>query len=135
MSASRRRAPGDALLVVLLLAGCGAPDSIVPEDQDGIIGGDVELAVTVDDTGFAPAILKTQNLANVTIALENRGAAPHGMFIGCVATTCFPAAASIAPIEPGARATTMFVTPRVEGIYPVSSEREGRAVTGQFVIQ
>jgi hypothetical protein len=109
--------------------------------------------VTVDDTGFTPIILKTQNSAQVTLTLTNNGTKPHDFVMGCVSISypgcpfqyCFPPDANIASLPPGGTATTTFVTPFVEGIYDFRSDLPGDSQTasdggisglrGQFVVQ
>jgi hypothetical protein len=114
---------------------CGAPDSVVSDDQDGIIGGDVMFTVAVDDQAFSPSLLTTQNLATVTLTLTNHGTRPHGLWFGCSAGGCFPGDAAIPPLDPGASATTIFMTPRAEVIYTLTSDAAGDAPSGQFIIQ
>jgi len=106
---------------------------VVSDDQDGIMGGEVAFAVAVTDNAFAPAILKAQNLATVTLVLTNAGTVPHGFAVACMGVACFPDDAVIAPLAPGAQATAVFVTPRAEGIYVFTSDAAGPR--GQFVVQ
>ena len=132
-------------------AGSGACS---PGDTDGLIGGCFVFDVTVNDQGFSPVILKAQNLGQVTLQLHNAGASPHDFVVdclptpngqGCPAQSCFPAAARIPPLAPGASATTTFVTPNPEGIYNFRSdvgtdsqdESDGgvSGLWGQFVVQ
>jgi len=129
--------------LALLLVGTNACGSATkgtcqPDDADGVVGGSVTFDLTVDDVGFSPAILPAQNLTNVTLTLHNAGTKPHDFVIDCLATpndngcpttSCFPPAASIPTIAPGASATTMFVTPNPEGLYSFHSDLQGDAVT------
>jgi hypothetical protein len=136
-----------ASLLVLLL-GCstseGDEDVCKPDDADGIVNVDVTVPITVDDTSFRPAIVKTQNASRVTLILTNAGTRPHGFALdclptpnddGCPARSCFPAEATIAPIAPGTSATVVLSTPLVEGIYAYRSPAEGDVATGQFILQ
>lgn len=128
--------------------------SCKPGDTDGVIGGCYAFDLAVDDTGFTPIILKAQNLGQVTLQLTNNGTRPHDFVVDCLPTpndqgcppqSCFPAAASLAPLAPGASVTTTFVTPNPEGIYTFHSDVAGDSgqgadggltgLWGQFVIQ
>ena len=128
--------------------------SCKPGDSDGITGGCDAFDLSVDDIAFSPIILKTQNLAQVTLTLKNSGTRPHDFTVECLATpnslgcppqSCFPAAASVAAVPPGGSATTTFVTPNPEGIYVFRSDVPGDSAIdvdggvsglwGQFVIQ
>lgn len=118
-----------------------------PDDQDGVNGGNYVVLVSVSDTGFAVGGVDSgstepniaiQNLGNVTLTLTNTGQKPHDMTIeciptglgaGCPATSCFPANANIATLEPGQSMTTTFVTPAVEGAYPFISDEPGDVET------
>ncbi len=130
----------------------GSPCS--PSDSDGINGGCFVFDVSVDDTGFSPVILKTQNLGVVTINLHNTGTKPHDFVIGCIPISfpgcpsqqCFPAAADIPAVAPGQSATATFTTPNPEGIYNFRSDVAGDSqvdgddggvtgLWGQFVVQ
>jgi len=113
---------------------CGNTD-LGGDDQDGIVGGDYTFELAVDDAGFSPTILKTQNLANVTLTLKNAGAMPHGFAIACMGSTCFPDASKIAPVVGGATAVAKFQTPRVEGTYTFGTNVTGETQSGQFIIQ
>ena len=117
-------------------------------DQDGISGGTATFDVTVSDTGFAPRILKSENLARVTLTVRNAGTRPHDFVVGCIATpnaygcpttSCFPDAATIASLAPDASATTTFVAPKPEGIYTFRSDLGADTgdggLTGQFILQ
>jgi hypothetical protein len=121
-----------------------ADDPCKPDDADGVVGVDITVAVTVDDTSFQPAIIKTQNTSMVTLTLKNTGTRPHGFAVdclptpntkGCPTTSCFPPEATIAPIAPGASTTVKLKTPTVEGIYTYRSSAGGDSATGQFILQ
>jgi hypothetical protein len=132
-------------------AGGGSP--CVPPDSDGVTGGCYVFDVTVDDTGFAPVILKAQNVSQITINLENTGTKAHDFVVGCVpidypgcpAQFCFSAKARIASVPPGGSGTATFMTPYVEGIYDFRSDSPADSKTatdggltglwGQFVVQ
>lgn len=137
--------------VMATLVACGSDDddddgSCVPDDADGVANVDITVALTVDDAAFAPAIITTQNSSNVTLTLTNNGTRPHGFTVdcfptpnqrGCPAEVCFPTAATIPPIAPGASTTVKFATPAYEAIYTYRSTAEGdRALTtGQFILK
>jgi hypothetical protein len=128
--------------------------SVCYPDNDGVNGGSFAIDLAVDDTGFLAAaddagtknIVATQNDAQVTLTLTNKGTKPHGFAVGCAnvcsayptlpagcsPTACFPSNASIAPIAPGASATITFDTPTPDGlIYPfTSNEPADSAVPG-----
>jgi hypothetical protein len=125
-----------------------------PGDTDGIIGGCYAFDLTVDDSAFAPIILKAQNRAQVNLTLRNTGTKPHGFVLDCIPTpntngcpsqSCFAAGSTIGPLPPGGTASTTFVTPNPEGIYNFHSEVAGDSQTesdggmaglwGQFVVQ
>lgn len=115
-------------------------------DNDGLTGGSYTFVLTVDDAGFSKNLLASQNDAQATVTLTNNGTTPHGFAVGCVgvtssypnlpagcpSTVCFPAAAAIAPLAPGASATITFDTPAPDGlIYPfTSNEPNDSAVPG-----
>jgi hypothetical protein len=109
-------------------------------DSDGINGGDYTFVLTVDDTGFSKNILATQNDAQATITLTNKGTRPHGFQVGCTnvlpaypvlpngcpASACFPSNATMPPLAPGATMTVTFDTPTPDGlIYPFRSDVPG----------
>ena len=120
------------------------PDTCYPDD-DGINDDTYLIDIAVDDTGFTAMggedagtknILATQNDSQVTLTLTNTGAKPHGFTVGCVSVcsayptlpvgcspnACFPAGATIAPLDPGRSATVTFVTPTPDNLsYPFSS--------------
>lgn len=131
-------------------------DPCQPDDADGVNGdntGSRTFDVTVDDSGFSPAIIPVQNVTSVTLTLHNAGTKPHDLVVDCMGTpndngcpmsSCFPTEANIAPLDPGASAMTTFVTPNPEGIYYYYSDLPGDADTpcmagargcGQFKIQ
>jgi hypothetical protein len=135
-----RRGCASQWLLLLAVGACGSSaekeDTCQPDDADGIIGGSVTFDVTIDDTGFTPAILPAQNATKVTLTLHNMGTKPHDFVIdclptpndhGCPMTSCFPPTASIPTVAPGATATSMFVTPTPEGIYYYHSDLPGDA--------
>lgn len=142
---------------VAALSSCGSPaddqDKCLPDDADGIVGGDAVFELTVDDAGFAPAILAAQNRTNVSLTLHNAGTRAHDFVIdcmptpndlGCPATSCFPPEAAISSVAPGASGSTTFVVPNPEGIYYYHSSLSGDAPPacsagasgcGQFIIK
>jgi hypothetical protein len=115
-------------------------------DGDGVSGGYYTFDLTVDDTGFSKSLLNTQNNARVSLTLKNTGAKPHGFTVGCTSVTpvypdlpagcptmaCFPSAATIPPLAPGASSTIVFSTPTPDNlIYPFkSSEPNDSSVPG-----
>ena len=131
----------------------GGGSSCRPPDGDGIQGGCAVFDVTVDDTGFHPFILKSQNLAQVTLTLRNTGSRPHDLVFdcipdsepGCGGHSCFAVGAHVAALAPGKSATVTLVTPNPEGIYTFHSDLSGDSQTaadgglsglwGQFVVQ
>jgi hypothetical protein len=118
----------------VLLVGCGQ-SALGGSDSDGIYGGDAGFALTVNDQAFSPTILKTQNLASVTLTLTNAGTKPHDFVVDCMGTTCFPDASTISAVAPDASATAHFVAPYTEGIYVFRSNLPGDTQTGQFILQ
>jgi hypothetical protein len=119
-------------------------DGCAPADSDGLSGGDYAFDLTVDDTAFAPTIVKAENLATVKLSLRNTGTRPHGFEVHCLATpnitgcpvhTCFPDASVIAPLAPDASATVTFIAPNPEGAYTFGSSEPGDTMTGQFILQ
>jgi plastocyanin len=153
------RLPLFALLASLAVASCGGgldgnhSEICTLDDADGVTGGSIVFQLTVDDTGFSPAILTAQDGASVTLTMHNLGASPHDFVVdcmltpnanGCPTTSCFPAAAAIPPEEPGASASITFVTPRPEGIYYYHSSMPANATQacmaglpgcGQFIVK
>jgi hypothetical protein len=124
-----------------------------PDDQDGVIGGKYTVLVSVSDTEFSVGgvgsgstqrNITIQNSSEATLTLTNTGTKPHSFVVecipsglppGCEQTSCFPAEANIAPIDPGTSKTTTFEVPVVEGAYPVSSDVAGDdALVGQFIV-
>lgn len=145
------------VLVPLGLSACGDDekrnDSCTPDDQDGVIGGQHTVLLTVSDTDFsvgAPGSGSTQrnitiqNSSEVTLTLTNVGTRPHGFSVACIPselpapcpqTSCFPPEAEIEPLEAGASTTVTFEVPAVEGAYPFTSDAAGdEALIGQFVL-
>jgi hypothetical protein len=119
-------------------------DSCQPDDADGVIGGDYEFEVTVNDEAFTPAILTTQNESEVVLRFTNEGSGPLGFFIeclptpndrGCATESCFPKAAEIEPLAPGESAEITFFTPVVEGIYRIFPSEDGTTPEAQWVIR
>jgi hypothetical protein len=122
-----------------LTVDAGADAAYCYPDNDGINGGDYTFDLVVTDTGFFASgpdagmkdILSTQNDAQVTLTLTNKGTTPHGFKVGCTTATapagcpttvCFPANSVIAPLAPGASTTITFDTPTPDGIiYPFTS--------------
>ena len=111
------------------------------EVGDGISGGAENIVIVVDDDGFHPRLVTAQDKAKVTLTVKNQGTRPHGFAVQCVPTpnhddcpteSCFPDKATIGPIPPGGTATTTFVAPDLERLYPVRSTVRGDDVTGQF---
>ena len=133
--------------VTALLAACSSSDAAencAPDDADGVINVAVTVALTIDDSGFQPTIIKTQNSSTVTLTVTNKGTKPHGFGVDCLATpnsrgcpaeSCFPSAGTIATIAPGDSAMTKLTTPAVEGIYTFRSPAPGDTATGQFILQ
>jgi hypothetical protein len=128
----------------LLAAACSDAegDACALEDQDGIIGGRDVRVIRVDDDGFDPILVKTQNQSNVTLTLENNGTEEAGFIVDCLPTpnddgcaqeSCFPDEAMIDPIPPGESETVEFQAPEVEGEY-VFSAAPGDDRAGQFVL-
>ena len=135
--AHARRAATALVLGALTLA-CSSSnesdggDACFP-DADGVTGRSYTIDLTVDDDGFSKSVLSTQNDSTVTLTLTNAGTLPHGFELqcvdvtteyphlpaGCPAVTCFPDAATIAPIMPGESQTVSFITPPTDNlIYP-----------------
>jgi hypothetical protein len=119
-------------------------DACQPDDLDGVIGGNVTFELSVSDQEFRPLILTAQNRATVTLSLSNLGTQEHGFFVECLPTpnddgcpteSCFPEAAQIEPIEPGATETRVFEVPLVEGTYTIVSEPGRPEPSGQFVVK
>jgi hypothetical protein len=136
MGARVRGAAGALVMLssVLVLVRC-SQGGLGGSDSDGVWGGDAGFALQVTDDAFSPAILKTQNLANITLTLTNAGTKPHDFVVDCMGSTCFPDASSIPPVPPDASATTRFVAPYTEGIYVFRSDLPGDTQTGQFILQ
>jgi hypothetical protein len=133
--------------------GSGSDDSCAPDDQDGVIGGESTVLLTVSDAAFAVGgvgsgstqrNITIQNSSNVTLTLTNVGTTPHSFVVdcipselpaGCPQTSCFPSEATIPAVAPEASTTVKFTVPVVEGAYPFFSDVPGdEALLGQFVI-
>jgi hypothetical protein len=128
--------------------GDGDDNACTSGDQDGIVGGNNLVELTVSDTGFgvgAPdsgsteSNITVQNLAMVTLVMTNIGTRPHDFVIQCMPTpntkgcptqSCFPAAANVPAVQPGKSATAMFQTPATEGGYTFTSDEPGDTQTG-----
>ena len=125
-----------AFAVFAVFAGCSSGQGeLGGDDQDGIVGGDKTFEAKVSDDAFLPlAVWKTQNLANVTLHLENTGTTPHGFRVRCRGKQCFPDGATIDPIEPGTNVTATFQVPYAEGTYDVDDGTPA-GPTGQFIVQ
>jgi hypothetical protein len=115
-------------LAVALSAACSSTKGLGGDDADGLQGGAYTFVVTVSDTEFAPAILKTENLATITLTLQNDGKATHGFVVDEIS-------GARASVPPGQKATISFTTPAKEGIYTFRSTEAGDAFTGQLIIQ
>jgi hypothetical protein len=142
-----------ALLFVfspLLVSGCsskGDDGSCNPGDQDGVVGGMLTVLLSVSDSGYAVGgvdsgstepNIAAQNRSNVMLTLTNVGTAPHGMQIACLRSStacaplsCFPDAANIPALDPGAGATVTFVTPALEGAYPFTDPAHDMTANGE----
>lgn len=134
------------VLLLPAVVSCGSTagnggDKCQPDDADGVNGvngSNVTFQLSVDESGFSPAILPAQNLTNVTLTLSNKGTKPHDFVIdclpspnddGCPTTSCFPPSTSIPTIAPGASATAMFLVPNTEGLYYYHSDLPDDAAT------
>jgi hypothetical protein len=125
----------------LVVSRCASTkSSACAEVGDGISGGNANIVIIVDDDGFRPRLVTAQDKAKVTLTLKNEGTRPHGFAVECVPTdhdgcpseSCFPDKATIAPIPPGGSATTTFVAPDLERVYPVRSTAHGENLAAQF---
>ena len=144
-----------------LATGCGSDakddadgdDACMPDDQDGVVGGNNTVLLNVSDTGFAVGGVNSgstqpniavQNTSNVKLTITNVGTTPHSFHVACIPTelpaqcpqmSCFPDAANVPAIEPGDSVTVEFATPAVEGAYTFTSDEPGdEALIGQFVL-
>ena len=142
-----------------LTSACGSDakddgdDACLPDDQDGVVGGNHTVLLNVSDTGFAVGGVNSgstqpniavQNNSNVKLTVTNVGTTPHSFHVACIPSdlpaqcpqmSCFPDAANIPAIAPGDSATVNFATPAVEGAYPFTSDEPGdEALLGQFVV-
>ena len=130
-----------ALLAVLAAPFACSNGDLGGGDKDGVAGGNFTFVVSVDDSAFAPAILKVQNDAHVKLTLQNTGTKSHGLAIallpsGATTTTGgFASPAAIAPIAAGSAATIEFTTPHAEGIYDITSNASGDVAKGQLIVQ
>jgi len=113
-------------LLLLALVACG--DSGVGGDTDGIRGGALVFVVHAGDAEFAPAIVKSENSAQITLTLRNVGTKPHGFVVDDIDGS------EIAPIAPGASAIVTFETPDEETIYTIRSTAPGDDLTGQWIV-
>jgi len=113
------------------------------DDADGVIGGNYEFELTVNDSEFTPKIIKTQNSAMVRLTLMNEGSTPHDFKIDCLPTpnsdgcpqqACFDDDAEISAVAAGESGSATFTVPRAEGIYTFRSTQDGDEQTGQFVV-
>jgi hypothetical protein len=114
-------------LVLLGVLSCTSASNL-DSDQDGIKGGDFTFAVSTSDTAFSPSILKTQNLANVTVMFTNIGTKPHGFRVDGID------GATLAPVAPKGTATVKFMTPDHEAIYTIGSTAAGDTLAGQLIV-
>ena len=136
------------LLGCLAACGCASKgeslDVCVPDDLDGVIGGQAAFVLTGDEAGFSPRILSAQNRAEVTLTLINASGSALGFFVECLKTpnddgcpteSCFPESATIEPIAPGESQVAVFEVPLVEGTYTISSEPGVSEPRAQFVVK
>ncbi len=140
---------------IVHLTACGSSDSdddsCMPDDQDGVVGGNTTVNLYVSDTSFnvgtedsGQANIAVQNTSNVTLKITNVGSKPHSFQVGCRPTelpagcpqsSCFPDEANVPAIDPGADVTVTFETPAVEGEYLFTSAEPGdEELIGQFVL-
>ena len=153
---------GAVLAVGCSSAAPGGGDPCNP-DQNGVSGGtQVVIELAVSDTAFTVGAIDkgpgepnitTENSVSVSLTMTNVGTKPHDFVIRCLPTpnsngcptqSCFPPEAALPPLKPGARATTVFVTPVHEGPYPFVSDVPGdtrsssdgglTGLVGQFVV-
>lgn len=128
------------------------PGSCIPDDQDGVVGGNNTVKLYITDTSFNVGTadsgqrnIAVQNSANVTLTITNAGSKPHGFSIACrptdlpamcnMPTSCFPTGANVAAIDPGDSVSVEFKTPVVEGEYRFTSDEPGDdALVGEFVL-
>ncbi len=123
-------------------------DSCQPDDQDGVLGGTNTVLLNVSDTGFAVGgvdsgstqpNITVQNSSTVKLTVTNVGTTPHSFVVACIPsglpascnlpTSCFPEAAHIPALDPGAKVSVTFMTPPVEGAYPFTSDVDGDTTT------
>ena len=109
-------------------------------DSNGISGGMHVIDLTVSDTAFTVGALDggpgepnitIENAATVSLTTTNVGAKPHDFVVqclpspnadGCPTQVCFPPEANLPQVQPGKSATTTFVAPFHEGLYPFISD-------------
>jgi hypothetical protein len=132
----------------------GGPDCY--PDNDCITNLPATVDLVVDDTGFyagsadsgadtdggMKTVITTQNRSPVVFTLTNVGTMPHGFTVGCTSVlsvypdlpagcssrVCFPADATIPPLEPGTSKTVTFETPAPDNLgYPFKSNAPGDA--------
>jgi FtsP/CotA-like multicopper oxidase with cupredoxin domain len=128
--APSRRSPAPPRRPPRLPALGGGADALgTGGDSNGIKGGDYTFVVSVSDSAFAPAILKSENDANITLTVQNTGTKPHDLVVDGMPGAVVPA------LAPGSSATVMFTTPDMEGTYSYRSTQAGDAMTGQFILQ
>ena len=134
--------------LLLVVSACSSDeaseDLCQPDDLDGVIGGEAEFEVTVDEAAFSPRILTAQNRATVTLTLTNAGSESQGFFIeclptpnndGCPTASCFSDDARIEPIAPGESTNVVFEVPIVEGTYSIVSAPDRDEPSAQFVVK
>jgi hypothetical protein len=109
-------------------------------DDTGFYAGSPDAGADID--GGMKTVITTQNRSPVIFTLTNVGTQPHGFTVGCTSvlsaypelpagcpsTACFPAAATISPLDPGTSKTVMFETPTPDNLgYPFKSNAPGDA--------
>ena len=128
------------------------PGMCIPDDQDGVVGGNNTVKLYITDAGFNVGTqdsgqpnIAVQNSANVTLTITNAGSKPHSFTIGCrptdlptecnQPTSCFPSDANVPAIDPGDSVVVKFKTPVVEGEYEFTSDEPGDdGLIGEFVL-
>jgi hypothetical protein len=131
------------LLVATTACGSNKTDKCQPGDEDGVTGGMNTVLLSVSDSAFAVGgvgsgstqrNITVQNSSQVNLTLTNEGTRPHSLVVqcipsglpaGCAQTSCFPTAANLAALDPGASVTATFTVPAVEGTYPFASDAPG----------
>jgi hypothetical protein len=131
------------------------------DDENGASGGAEPVVLTVSDTAFTvggpdsgstSTNVAFENSSTVRLTLFNVGTRPHDFTVecqppsadNCERTWCFPDAANIPALAPGASATTTFVAPFSEGVYVFTSDLDGdtqvqpdggvTGLSGEFVL-